>query len=221
MIATAGVLSEEESVGACQYSFEEMKAMVDEAGRWGRRVAAHAHGAEGIKQAVRAGVVSIEHGSLLDDEGIRLRKESGTCLVADIYNDDYIIAEYTRMKYPEKTIEKERKVGRVQRENFQKAVAAGVKIAFGTDAGVYPHGGNAKQFIHMVRWGQTPLQAIQAATINAADLLGQTSKLGSIGPGKFADLIAVSGNPLTNVTALEHVSFVMKGGLVFKAHPPN
>lgn len=216
MIATAGVLSEEESVGAPQYSAEEMKVMVEEAAMWGRKVAAHAHGTEGIKRAIRAGVTSIEHGSLIDDEGIELMKQNGTYLVADIYNDDYILAEYARMNYPEQILEKERKVGRLQRENFQKAVRAGVKIAFGTDAGVYPHGWNAKQFAHMVRWGQTPWQAIQAATINAADLLGQTHRLGSIQTGRFADLVAVEENPIQDVTALERVSFVMKGGVVYK-----
>ena len=152
VMASAGVLSEEESVGAPQYSLEEMKAAVDEAALSGHKVAAHAHGAEAIKLAIRAGVASIEHGSLIDDEGIKLMKERGTWLVADIYNDDYIVAEYTRLGYPQKIIEKEKLVGRLQRENFRKAVKAGVKIAYGTDAGVYPHGGNGKQFTKMVEW---------------------------------------------------------------------
>jgi imidazolonepropionase-like amidohydrolase len=216
LIATAGVLSEEESVGAPQYSQEEMNAVVEEAAMWGKKVAAHAHGAEGIKRAVRAGVASIEHGSLLDDEGIKMMKERGTYLVADVYNDDYIISEYTRLGYPEKIIEKERKVGRAQRENFQRAAKAGVKMAFGTDAGVYPHGWNAKQFAHMVRWGLTPMQAIQSATVNAADLLGWSDRIGTIGQGMFADIIAVSGDPVADVTVLERVLFVMKGGQVIK-----
>src|SRR5438309_4735967 len=216
VLASAGVLSEEESVGAPQYTQEQLNAPVAEAAMWGKKVAAHAHGAEAIKRAVRAGVASIEHGSLLDEEGIRLMKERGTYLVADIYNDDYILAEYTRLGYPQKIIDKERQVGRLQRENFKKAVQAGVKIAFGTDAGVYPHGWNAKQFAHMVRWGLTPMQAIQAATVNAADLLGWADRVGAIEPGKFADLIAVTGDPLQDVTVLEHVGFVMKGGAVVK-----
>jgi len=216
VLASAGVLSEEESVGAPQYSQEELNAVVEEAAMWGRKVAAHAHGAEAIKRAVRAGVASVEHGSLIDDEGIRLMKERGTYLVADIYNDDYIIAEYTRLGFPQKIIEKERLVGRQQRENFKKAVQAGVKIAFGTDAGVYPHGWNAKQFAHMVRWGTTPMQAIQAATVNAADLIGWADRVGALEPGKFADVIAVVGDPLQDVTVLEHVVFVMKGGQVVK-----
>ncbi|OLD96193.1 MAG: Xaa-Pro dipeptidase [Gemmatimonadetes bacterium 13_1_20CM_4_69_16] len=216
VLASAGVLSEEESVGAPQYSQEELNAVVQEAAMWGKKVAAHAHGAEAIKRAVRAGVASVEHGSLIDEEGIRLMKERGTYLVADIYNDDYILAEYTRLGYPQKIIDKERQVGRLQRENFKKAVQAGVKIAFGTDAGVYPHGWNAKQFAHMVRWGLTPMQAIQAATVNAADLLGWADRVGAIEPGKFADLIAVMGDPLQDVTVLEHVGFVMKGGAVVK-----
>ncbi|PYO97644.1 MAG: Xaa-Pro dipeptidase [Gemmatimonadetes bacterium] len=216
VLASAGVLSEEESVGAPQYSQEELNAVVEEAAMWGRKVAAHAHGAEAIKRAVRAGVASVEHGSLIDDEGIRLMRERGTYLVADIYNDDYIIAEYTRLGFPQKIIEKERLVGRQQRENFKKAVQAGVKIAFGTDAGVYPHGWNAKQFAHMVRWGTTPIQAIQAATVNAADLIGWADRVGALEPGKFADVIAVVGDPLQDVTVLEHVAFVMKGGQVVK-----
>lgn len=221
LIATAGVLSEEESVGAPQYTQEEMNAVVEEAAMWGKKVAAHAHGAEGIKRAVRAGVASIEHGSLLDDEGIKLMKERGTYLVADVYNDDYIITEYTRLGYPEKIIEKERKIGRAQRENFERAVKAGVKIAFGTDSGVYPHGWNAKQFAHMVRWGMTPMQAIQSATVSAADLLGWSDRIGSIEQGRFADIIAVSGDPIADVTVLERVFFVMKGGKVIKNTPTN
>jgi imidazolonepropionase-like amidohydrolase len=216
MIATAGVLSEEESVGAPQYTLEEMKAMVDEAAMWGKKVAAHAHGTEGIKRATMAGVASIEHGSFLDDEAIRLMKERGTYLVADIYNDDYILAEFAKLGYPEKIIEKERKVGRTQRESFQRAVKAGVKIAYGTDAGVYPHGWNGKQFVHMVRWGQTPMEAIKAATVNAADLLGWSDRVGAIAPGKFADIIAVEGDPLKDISEMERVKFVMKGGVVYK-----
>src|SRR3989442_9286670 len=162
---------------------------------WGKKVAAHAHGAEAIKRAVRAGVASVEHGSLIDEEGIRLMKERGTYLVADIYNDDYILAEYTRLGYPQKIIDKERQVGRLQRENFKKAALAGVKIAFGTDAGVYPHGWNAKQFAHMVRWGVTPMQAVQAATVNAAGLLGLADPRGGPEPGECAHPMPLAGHP--------------------------
>lgn len=217
LIATAGVLSEEESVGAPQYSLEEMKAVVAEAAMWGRKVAAHAHGTEGIKRAVQAGVASIEHGSFLDDEAIQMMKARGTYLVADIYNDDYIIAEFGRLGFPDKIIEKERRVGRTQRESFQRAVRAGVKIAYGTDAGVYPHGWNGKQFAKMVEWGMTPMQAIQAATVNAADLLGWSDRVGAIAPGLYADIIAVPGDPLKDVTEFERVKFVMKGGVVYKS----
>ena len=216
MIATAGVLSEEESVGAPQYTQAEMNAMVDEATMWGRKVAAHAHGTEGIKRAIRAGVASVEHASFIDDEGIKLAKERGTYLVMDIYNDDYIIAEFAKIGYPAKIIEKERMVGRLQRENFQRAAKAGVKMAYGTDAGVYPHGWNAKQFAHMVRWGLTPMAAIQSATSSAADLLGWKEKVGRVAPGLYADIIAVKADPLTDITELERVQFVMKGGVVFK-----
>ena len=214
--ASAGVLSEEESVGGPQFTQEEMDAIVDEAKMWGRKTAAHAHGTEAIKMAVKAGVASIEHGSFLDDEAIQLMKEHGTYLVADIYNDDYILSEYAKLGYPEKIINKERTVGKTQRESFQKAAKAGVKIAFGTDAGVYPHGLNARQFKWMVRYGLTPMQAIQAATVNAADLMGWTSKVGSITAGKLADIVAVSANPLDDVSVLENIQFVMKGGVVYK-----
>ena len=216
VMATAGVLTEEATAGAPQYSQEELNAVVEEAAMWDLKVAAHAHGAEGIKRAVRAGVVSIEHGSLIDEEGIRLMKERGTYLVADIYNDDYILAEFTRLQYPEKIIEKERQVGRAQRENFRRAVRAGVKVAFGSDAAVYPHGNNARQFAHMVRWGLTPMQAIQAATVHAADLLGWSDRVGAVAPGLYADIIAVEGDPLKDVTEMERVRFVMKGGVVYK-----
>lgn len=213
--ASAGVLTEEESVGAPQYTQEEMNAIVDEAKLWGKKACAHAHGTDAIKMAVKAGVASIEHGSMLDDEAIQLMIQHGTYLVADIYNDDYIRSEYSRLGYPDKIIEKEKLVGQVQRESFQKAVKAGIKIAFGTDAGVYPHGWNAKQFYYMVKFGCTPMQAIQAATINAADLIGN-NKIGSIKVGSYADIIAVKTDVLKDITSLEHVNFVMKGGMIYK-----
>jgi len=216
MIASAGVLSEEESVGAPQYSQEEMNAVVDEAAMWGRKVAAHAHGAEAIKRAIKAGVASVEHASLIDDEGIRLAKERGTYLVMDIYNDDFIMSEYKRMGYPQKILDKEARIGRMQRENFKRAAQAGAKLAYGTDSGVYPHGWNGKQFAKMVEWGLTPMQAIQTATVNAADLLGWSDRVGSVQPGRFADIVAVTGDPLADIHELEKVTFVMKGGVVYK-----
>jgi imidazolonepropionase-like amidohydrolase len=214
--ASAGVLSGEESVGAPQYTQAEMNAIVEEARLWEKKVCAHAHGTEAIKMGIKAGVDSIEHGSFIDDEGIAMMKEHGTYLVADIYNDDYIVAAYEKMGAPKQIIEKEKLVGRTQRENFKKAVEAGVKVAYGTDAGVYPHGGNAKQFRHMVQWGLTPMQAIQAATVSAADLLGWQDRVGSITPGKLADIVAVAGDPLEDVTILENIAFVMKGGIICK-----
>ncbi len=213
--ASAGVLTEEESVGAPQFTQEEMNAIVEEAHLWGKKACAHAHGTEAIKMAVRAGVASVEHGSMLDDEAIRMMKERGTYLVADIYNDDYIRAEYARLGFPDKIIQKEKLVGQVQRESFAKAVKAGVRIAFGTDAGVYPHGWNAKQFYYMVKFGLTPMQAIQAATVNAGDLIGN-SRIGRLRTGSFADIIAVKADPLTDIRALENVGFVMKDGTVYK-----
>lgn len=214
--ASAGVLTEEASVGAPQFSQEEMNAIVDEARLHGIKVCAHAHGAEAIKMAIRAGVASIEHGSLIDDEGIRMMKERGIYLDADIYNDDYILAEYAKFNTPQKIIDKEKLVGRAQRENFKKAVQAGVKIAFGTDAGVYPHGWNAKQFAKMVEWGMTPMGAIQAATVSNADLFGWSENIGSITAGKYADIVAVDGDPILSVNILENIGFVMKGGVVYK-----
>ena len=214
--ASAGVLTEEESVGAPQFTQEEMDAIVSEAKLWGKKACAHAHGTEAIKMAVKAGVSSIEHGSFLDDEAITLMKEHGTYLDADIYNDEYIMSEYKKLGFPDKILNKEKLVGQTQRESFRKAVNAGVKITFGTDAGVYPHGWNAKQFKYMVKFGLSPIKAIQAATVNAADLLGWTKKVGSITTGKYADIIAVETNPLDDITVLENVKFVMKGGVVYK-----
>jgi imidazolonepropionase-like amidohydrolase len=214
--ASSGVLSDEAVVGVPKYSQEEMNALVDEARMLGVKVAAHSHGTEAIKMAVKAGVASIEHGSLIDDEGIRLMKERGTYLVADIYVTDYILSEYAKLGAPKLILEKEKAVGQKQRENFKKAFLAGVKIAYGTDAGVYPHGLNGRQFAIMTQWGMTPMQAIQAATVNAADLLGWKDKIGSISVGKYADLVAVTENPLDKISILENVQFVMKDGVVYK-----
>jgi len=214
--ASGGVFSKGDLPGTEQYSPAEMSALVDEAHRQGRKVAAHAHGTQALIDAAKAGVDSIEHGSLIDEEGIRTMKQHGTYLVADIYNDDFILGQGKQYGFTEEMLEKERAIGQQQREGFRKAAQADVKIAFGTDAGVYPHGGNAKQFAYMVKYGLTPREAIQSATVNAADLLGWSDRVGSIEPGKFADLIAVEGDPLKDVTALEHVKFVMKGGQVVK-----
>lgn len=216
ILATGGVLSKGDSPGAPQFSFEELKVAADEAHMAGRKIAAHAHGAQGIKNAILAGIDSIEHASLIDDEGIRLAKDHGTYLDMDIYNDDYILGKAVEFGLPKENVEKEKMVGRVQRENFQKAVKAGAKMAFGTDAGVYPHGDNAKQFFYMVKFGMTPAQAIRAATSSAADLIGRFKDVGTLEPGKFADVIAVTGDPLQDVRALENVGFVMKGGEVVK-----
>jgi imidazolonepropionase-like amidohydrolase len=189
---------------------------VDEAAKYGVFVAAHAHGAEGIKAAVRAGVRSIEHGSLIDDEGLRLMKEKGTYLVADIYNGDYIATVGKQQGWSAEILRKNDETTEAQRQGFRKAVAAGVRIAFGTDAGVYPHGDNAKQLPYMVRWGMTPMQAIQSATIVAARLIGWDDRLGSIAPGKYADLIAVDGDGMANLESFSKVTFVMKDGVVYK-----
>jgi imidazolonepropionase-like amidohydrolase len=216
ILATGAVLTRGTKPGAPEYSEEELRAAVLEAAYYGARVTAHAHGAEGIKRAVRAGVQSIEHGSLIDDEGIRLMKEKGAVLVADIYNGDYIATEGKRMGWPEEFLRKNDETTDAQREGFRKAVAAGVTVAFGTDAGVYPHGLNARQFPYMVRYGLTPMGAVQAATIRAAETIGWADRVGSIAPGKFADIIGVRGDPLADVSRLSDVPFVMKGGQVYK-----
>jgi imidazolonepropionase-like amidohydrolase len=214
--ASGGVMSRGDSPGAPQFTVEELRAAVQEAHAAGRKVAAHAHGAQGIKNAVAAGVDSIEHGSLLDAEGIAQMKEKGTYLVADVYNDDYLLAKGKDFGLEEEHLEKERRIGKLQRENFARAVKAGVKQAFGTDAGVYPHGDNARQFAVMVRYGMTPAAAIRAATSGAADLLGLAADVGSLTPGHLADLVAVTRDPLADVAALEHVQVVLKGGKVVK-----
>jgi imidazolonepropionase-like amidohydrolase len=212
--ASGGVLSKGDQPGTPQYTPEEMLAIAEEAHKLGRKVAAHAHGTQSIKDAIRAGIDSIEHSSLIDDEGITLAKQHGTYLVFDIYNDDFILQEGAKAGMLPESIEKEKKVGRLQRENFKRAFQAGAKIAYGTDAGVYPHGDNARQFGKMVEWGMQPLDAIRAATLNAADLIGWSDKVGSLEKGRLADLIAVDGDPLSDVKTLEKVKFVMKGGVV-------
>jgi len=214
--ATGGVLSKGTSVGRQQYTLAEMQALVDEAHQHDRKVTAHAHGAEGIRTAIIAGVDSIEHGSMIDDEGIRLAKENGTFLVMDIYNDTFILEYGAQFGMLPESLEKERIVGQVQRDNFRKAFEAGVRMAFGSDGGVYPHGDNGKQFRYMVEYGMTPMQAIQAATVHAAELIGWPDTVGAIEQDRFADIIAVAGNPLDDVTLLEDVRFVMKGGTVYK-----
>jgi imidazolonepropionase-like amidohydrolase len=214
--ATGGVLSKGDSVGGQQYTLQEMQALVEEAHQHDRKVAAHAHGAEGIRAAILAGVDSIEHGSLIDDEGIKLAKENGTFLVMDIYNDTFILEHGASVGMLEESLEKERQIGQLQRDNFRKAFGAGARMAFGSDGGVYPHGDNGKQFAYMVEYGMSPMQAIQAATVHAAELMGWPDDVGAIEAGRYADIIAVAGNPLENVRLLENVSFVMKGGKLYK-----
>ena len=215
IMATGGVFSRGDQPGAAQFTLDELRAAAEEAHKAGRKLAAHAHGAEGIKNALLAGADSIEHASLIDDEGISLAKRSRAFLVMDIYNDDYILQEGPKLQLPLEHLEKERAIGQLQRDNFAKAWKAGARMAFGTDAGVYPHGDNARQLATMVRYGMTPLQAIRSATLDAAELLGRPD-VGSLEKGKLADLIAVEGNPLEDVRLLERIGFVMKGGAVIK-----
>lgn len=216
LMATAGAMSEEESVEAALYTQEEMNAAVDEARIWGRRVAAHAHGTEGIKRAVRAGVASIDHGTFLDEEGARLMAQRGTYLVKDSYEDRWFLERAPGWGYPKIIVEKLAKIVQGHEAAFKLARRNGVKIAFGTDAGMLPHGENAKQFRDYIAWGMPPMDAILTATRNAADLLGWGDRVGAIAPNFFADIIAVPGDPLADPTLLERVSFVMKGGAVVK-----
>ncbi len=217
IVATGGVLSKGDDPQATQFSDEEIRAVVAEAHRLGRKVAAHAHGAPGIQQAVKAGVDSIEHGSYIDDEAIALMKEHGTYLVPTLYLGDWLLENAERLGLPQYIRDKAKAVLPIARKNVAHAFASGVKVAFGTDSAVYPHGLNAREFAVMVKLGMTPVQAIQAATVNAADLLGWSDRVGTLEPGHFADLIAVDGDPTADVTLLEHVRFVMKGGAIVKS----
>ena len=210
--ATGGVFSRNTDPGAQQMTFEELKMAADEAHMLGMKIAAHAHGADGIKAAIRAGIDTIEHVSFIDAEGIRLAKEHGTWLGFDIYNTEYTLAEGAKNGVLPENIEKERQVGTLQRQNFQRAAEAGAKMIFSSDAGIYPHGQNARQFAVMVRFGLTPLQAIQAATRNAAEALGRERDVGAIAVGRYADLVALTGDPLREVTVLERPAAVIKGG---------
>ncbi len=215
-MASGGVLSKGDNPQASQYTLEEMKAIVDEAHRLGRKVAAHAHGAQAILWASEAGVDSIEHGSYIDDADIAEMKKNGTYLVPTLYLGDWFMENAERNHVPDFLLGKAKAVMPAARKNIAHAFASGVKVAFGTDAAVYPHGLNAHEFAVMVKLGLTPLQAIQAATVNAADLLGWPGKVGSLEPGAWADIVAVDGDPLKDVTTLERVKFVMKGGEVVR-----
>ena len=219
ILSTGAVLTHGSNPKSVEFTPEELQAAVDEARNFGLRVEAHAHAAEGIKNAIRAGVASVEHATLIDDEGIALAKERGTYLDMDIYDEECIQDAAKENKTPADFLEHDRELGEIQRRNFTKAVRAGVKMSFGTDAGVCPHGINARQFAFMVKYGMTPMQAIQSATSNAADLLGKANLLGSLQPGKYADIIAVSGNPLEDIRLLENVKFVMKEGKIYKQDP--
>ena len=215
-IATGAVLAIGTEPGEPEMTEDQLRAVVETARAKGVFVTAHAHGAVGIKNAIRAGVRSIEHASLIDDDALAMAKASGTWLVMDIYNGDYIDDIGTKEGWPEEYLRKNRETTDVQRVGFMKAVKRGVKLAYGTDSGVYPHGQNAKQFAYMVRYGMTPMQAIQSATIRAAELLGKEKMLGAIAAGRFADLVAVKENPLANITALEHIALVMKDGKIVR-----
>ncbi len=213
--ATGGVFSRNTEPGQQQLSLAEMQAIVQEAHQWGLKVAAHAHGTAGIKDAIRAGVDTIEHASLIDDEGIRLAKERGAWLSMDIYNTDYTQAEGKNNGVLEDNLRKDREIADLQRENFRRAHAAGAKMVYGTDAGIFPHGMNAGQFKVMVRYGMTPVEAIRSATLNAAEALDRKD-VGVIEAGRWADLVAIAGDPTQDVALLESVPFVMKGGDVVK-----
>jgi imidazolonepropionase-like amidohydrolase len=214
--ATGGIYTAGDDPGREQFSFEEMKAAVDEAARFGRYVAAHSHGVDGTKSALRAGVRSIEHGSMLDDEAVELFNRQGAYLVPTIYTSEYTLTQGEKNKTPAYAMEKARRLHQIKRESFAKAVNGGVRIAFGTDTGIIPHGANARQFALMVKWGMPPLQAILSATSVAADLLGLSKDVGTVEAGKYADVIAVSGDPLKDISVLQNVKFVMKGGKVIK-----
>jgi imidazolonepropionase-like amidohydrolase len=217
VIATGAVLTSGTDPGEPELTEDEIRAAVEEAEARGSHVAAHAHGAEGARRALRAGARSIEHGCLIDDATIDLMVDRGAYLVADMFDGDWMLQEGPRLGYSDEVLRKTEMTNEAQRENFAKAVKAGVKIAFGTDSGIYPHGMNAKNLALHVRYGQTPAEAIRSATLSAAELMGWEDRVGSIRPGRYADLIAVDGDPLDDVTVLEEVPFVMKGGAIVKA----
>jgi imidazolonepropionase-like amidohydrolase len=216
LMATGAVLAIGTEPGEPELTEAEMRAAVEVANARGSFATAHAHGAEGIKAAIRAGVRSIEHASLIDAEGLGLARDKGVWLVMDIYNGDYIDEVGTAEGWPAEYLRKNRETTQVQRDNFRRAVELGVPLAFGSDAGVYPHGLNARQFRYMVANGMTPLEAIRAATVNAAQVLGRAADFGKIAPGHVADMIAVEGDPLSNVSVLERVAGVVKGGLIVR-----
>jgi len=216
VLSSGAVLTHGSNPKSQEFTLEELQAAVDEAGHFGLRVESHAHSADGIKNAIRAGVASVEHATMIDDEGLALAKQRGTYLDMDIYDEECIQEDGKTGKTPQDFLEHDRELGQIQRDNFRKAVKAGLKMSFGTDAGVCAYGENARQFAWMVKYGMTPMQAIQSATSAAADLLGRSNELGSIKPGKYADVIAVSDDPLRDVSILEHVKFVMKDGKVYK-----
>ncbi len=211
--ATGGVLSKSDVAGAQQMTLDEIKAVVDEAHMLGLRVAAHAHGTAGINDCLRAGCDTIEHASLADAESFQLAKQKGAWFSMDIYDDDYILSEGEKNGLFAESLAKERAIGRKQRETFRDAYKAGVKMVFGTDnGGVFPAGQNALQFAKMVEWGMPPLEAIRAATRNAAEALGRTHDVGAIEIGRYGDIVAVAGDPLGDVRLLEHPTAVIKGG---------
>jgi imidazolonepropionase-like amidohydrolase len=215
LIATGAVLTDGTRVNDVEYGEAEIRAAVEEAARDGRPVTAHAHGARGVREAIRAGVRSVEHASLIDDEGIALARRHGTWLVMDIYNGDYIDRVGREQGWSAETLQKNLDTTDAQRRGFEKAVRAGVRIAYGTDAGVYPHGDNARQFPYMVRHGMTPMQALQSATIVSAELLERADTLGSIAPGKAADLVALACDPIADIACTTRVVWVMKDGKVY------
>ena len=216
VLSTGAVLTHGSSPQSVEFTPEELQAAVEEARNFGLRVEAHAHNPQGIKNAIRAGAASIEHATLIDDEGIELAKKNGTYLDMDIYDEECIQEDGRKGNMPADFLEHDRELGERHRQNFRKAVQAGVKMSFGTDLGVCPYGTSPKQFAFMVKYGMTPMQAIQSATTNAADLLGHSKELGSIKPGKYADIVAVSGDPLADIRVLENVEFIMKDGKVYK-----
>ncbi len=216
VLSSGAVLTHGSNPKSQEFTLEELQAAVDEAGHFGLRVEAHAHSPQGIKNAILAGVASVEHATMIDNDGMALAKQHGTYLDMDIYDEECIQEDGKKGSVPADFLQHDAQLGEMQRENFRKAVAAGAKMTFGTDAGVCAYGTSAKQFAFMVKYGMTPIQAIQAATTNAADLLGHSTEIGSIRPGKYADIVGIIGDPLEDIRLLEDVKFVMKNGKIYK-----